>query len=59
MGVHCSLIVQKERENSSCQICQRDCDKKKDQGEHRARGGKEKKKGRLVGAAKISGELAE
>ena len=29
-GTHCNLIEQEKREDSSCQICQRDCGKKKD-----------------------------
>ena len=33
-GTHCSLIKQK-REDSSCQICQRVCGKRKDRGEDR------------------------
>ena len=36
-GTHCNLIIQEERENSSCQICQRDCGKRKDEAEDRAR----------------------
>ena len=35
-GTHCSLIEQEEREDSSCQICQRVRDKRKDGGEDRA-----------------------
>ena len=35
-GTHCSLIEQKEREDSSCQICHRVWDKRKDGGEDRA-----------------------
>ena len=34
-GTHCSLIEQKEREDSSCQICHRVWDKRKDGGEDR------------------------
>ena len=34
-GTHCSPKEQKERENSSCQICQRVGDKRKDGGEDR------------------------
>ena len=36
-GTHCSLIEQKEREDSSCQICHRVWDKRKDGGEDRTR----------------------
>ena len=36
-GTHCSLIIQKKRENNSCQICQRDCGKRKGGEEDRAR----------------------
>ena len=32
-GTHCSLIGQKEREDSSCQICHRVWDKREDGGE--------------------------
>ena len=32
-GTHCSLIEQEEKEDSSCQICQRVSGKKKDRGE--------------------------
>ena len=32
---HCSLIVKEEREDSSCQISQRDWDKRKDGGKDR------------------------
>ena len=35
-GIHCSLIEQKEREDSSCQICHRVWDKRKDGGEDKA-----------------------
>ena len=35
-GTHCSLIEQEEREDSSCQICHRVWDKRKDGGEDRA-----------------------
>ena len=34
-GTHCSLIEQEEREYSSCQICQRDREEKKDGREDR------------------------
>ena len=34
---YCSLIKQEEREDNYCQICQRDCGKRKDGGERRAR----------------------
>ena len=36
-GTHCSLIEQEEREDSSCQICDRVLDKRKDGGENRTR----------------------
>ena len=65
-GTHCNLIVQKEREDRFCQICQRVCDKRKDEVEDRKRGqsenhirGKEKKNDRLDGAAETSKERAE
>ena len=35
-GTYCSLIEQKEREDSSCQICHKVWDKRKDGGEDRA-----------------------
>ena len=35
LGTHCSLIEQEEREDSSCQICHKVCDKRKDRGEDR------------------------
>ena len=34
-GTHCSLIEQEEREDSSCQICERVCSRRKDGGEDR------------------------
>ena len=34
-GTHCSLIEQEEREDSSCEICQRVCGRRKDGGEDR------------------------
>ena len=34
-GTHCSLMEQEEREHSSCQICHRVWDKRKDGGEDR------------------------
>ena len=33
LGTYCSLIEQKEIEDSSCQICQRVCGRRKDEGE--------------------------
>ena len=36
-GTHCSLIEQEKREDSSCQICQRDCGKRENEGKDRAR----------------------
>ena len=36
-GTHCSLIIQEEREDSSCQICQRGGGKRKDGEEDRAK----------------------
>ena len=34
-GIHCSIIEQEEREDSSCQICQRGRGERKDGGEDR------------------------
>ena len=65
---HCSLIKQEEREDSSCQICHRVWDKRKDGGKDKAarteresdrRRREEKRNGRLVGAAETSKEYAE
>ena len=65
-GTHCSLIEQEERENSSCQICQRVSGRKKDGGMYReARTEREsdkreeKRNSKLVGAAKTSKEHAK
>ena len=43
-GTHCSLIEQEERQDSSCQICQRVSDKRKNGGEDRMRVRWEKKR---------------
>ena len=37
LGTHCSLIEQKEREDSFCQICQRNCGKRENGGKDRTR----------------------
>ena len=53
-GAHCSLIVQEEREDSSCK---RVCGERKDGGEDKAKVGKEKRNGRLAGAAETTKKL--
>ena len=67
-GTHCSLIVQKEREDRSCQIYQRVCDRRKDKRENREarterelhrRRREEKKNDKLDGAAETSKKHAE
>ena len=56
-GTHCSLIVQEEREDSSCQ---RVCGKRKGEEEDRARVKEEEKRsGVLAGAAETSEKLAK
>ena len=60
-GTHCSLIEQEEKEDSSCQICQRDRGKRIDREEDRvARTEREShRSARLVGAAETSKERAK
>ena len=67
-GTHCSLTEQVERKESSCQICQRVCGRKKNGGEEREvrteqesdrRRREEKRNGRLDGASETSKEHAE
>ena len=48
-GTHCSLIEQEEREDSSCQICHKVWDKRKDGGEDRTRVRQEKKRREMAG----------
>ena len=47
-GTHCSLIEQKEKKDSSCQICHRVSDNRKDGGEDRTRVRQEKKRRKMA-----------
>ena len=57
--IHCSLIVQEERKDSSCHICQRLRQKERLRRGQSESQRKEKRNGRLVYAAEISEKLAE
>ena len=61
LGTHCSLIVQEEREDSSCQTYHKASDKRKDGGGQNESQieKKQKRSGRVVGAAETSKERAE
>ena len=60
-GTNCSLIVSEDSQDCFCQLCQRVCSKRKDEGEDKiARTERESERnGKLFGAAETSGELAE